>query len=90
MIDDIFTGINNSSTNNAVSMYPNPADNLLNIRSAQSINNIKIVSVIGQEVKSVNPATNQITLDISNLESGIYFVTITTENGSVIKKLTIK
>ncbi len=90
MIDDIFTGINNSSTNNAVSMYPNPADNLLNIRSAQSINNIKIVSVIGQEVKSVNPAANQITLDISNLESGIYFVTISTDNGSVIKKLTIK
>lgn len=90
MIDDIFTGIDNAKTDNAVSMYPNPADNILNIRAAKAIQSIKIVSVIGQEVQSVNPAANQVTMDISNLESGVYFVTIETESNTTIKKLTIK
>lgn len=90
MIDDLFTGINNANASAKISMYPNPAENNVNFRSTEAISQIKIVNVIGQSVLVYNPDTKQFTMDVSNLESGIYFVTIETAGKTTVKKLTVK
>lgn len=57
-----------------VRMYPNPANNVLNIEAKTNIENVSIYNLLGQEIisKSVNNSTA--TLDISNLQVGVYVV----------------
>ena len=55
-----------------VRLYPNPATNILNIESVVAIQNISVVNVLGQEVITKNVDNSSVSLDISNLQAGIY------------------
>jgi hypothetical protein len=80
---------------NAFVVYPNPASHIVNIRtndiSANAVN-MSIANVLGKTVMSntLQMQGNVATLDISSLNSGIYFVTIEAEGKLVTKKLVIK
>ena len=56
------------------SMYPNPASNRLNISATETIQNAEIYNILGKNVMSVNVNDTKVSLDISNLASGIYIV----------------
>ena len=72
-------------------IYPNPANNVLNIVSyTVGIENINIYNLNGQLVLNKEVNNNQKTLNISSLESGIYIVDILSENTSVKRKLIIE
>jgi len=75
-------------------VYPNPTTGelFLRLRSAPDgewrIKNIKIFDVMGKSVHSSLPANLSTTIiDISNLNSGIYYVKVFTEQGDVVKKI---
>ncbi|MBN2746374.1 MAG: choice-of-anchor J domain-containing protein [Bacteroidales bacterium] len=82
--------IENASNTAQFNMYPNPASNVLNVNGTQKIDRVSIVNVVGQEVlvSEINATTSNI--DISNLESGVYFVNIEVGTQRTVKKLTIK
>ena len=63
-------------------LYPNPAKEVLNIQSKNSleIQSIEIYNLLGQVVLAVPNTTNAI--DVSNLKTGTYFVKVNTEKGS--------
>jgi len=71
------------------SIYPNPTTGILNIKSANStvINSAEIFNQVGQRVMAINQAdiTNN-TLDVNNLNSGIYFVALNSDNKKQIIK----
>jgi hypothetical protein len=72
-------------------IYPNPANNVLNIVSyTVGIDKINIYNLNGQLVLNKEVNNNQKTLNISSLESGIYIVDILSENTSVKRKLVIE
>ncbi|MFK7949364.1 MAG: serine hydrolase [Saprospiraceae bacterium] len=71
-----------------VTIYPNPTAGILNIKTAELIENIEVYSTFGQLLLNRKVVDNQ--LDISNLESGIYYLKITLENGKVITERLIK
>jgi hypothetical protein len=64
---------------NIISIYPNPATDLLNISSDNEILNAEIINIDGQLVKSVSNHFNSI--GISELSNGFYFVNVYTETG---------
>jgi hypothetical protein len=67
------------SHNNLFSIFPNPALNYLNLLSVEPIRNYTIYSGVGQQVarKEFGKAANtELKIDLSNLPSGIYFITI--------------
>lgn len=70
-------------------IYPNPTSDILSISANASIENISIYSLLGQKVLSNNPNSNSVTLNVSNLMTGIYIVK-STINGNVISKRIIK
>ena len=57
-----------------VSLYPNPASNVLNIESVGTIQNIAIYNVLGQEVMNKLSNETSVSLDVSGLNSGIYVI----------------
>ena len=70
------------------SVYPNPTTGILNVQSKTAIVQIEIHNLLGQLVKS---NTNQNTIDISSVSSGLYFIKVMDENGDygtqkVVKK----
>jgi hypothetical protein len=72
-------------------IYPNPANNVLNIVSYNAgIEKINIYNVNGQIVLNKEVNNNKKTINISSLESGIYIVDIISENTSVKRKLIIE
>jgi len=60
-------------------VFPNPAQNTLNVRAGNTIDAIQVYNLIGQEVLRDAPVANERTLDISNLQTGAYFVKVTVD-----------
>lgn len=60
----------------AISLYPNPMNEILNINSAQTVENIALYNILGQQVQEyqINAATS--TIDVSSLEMGTYFLKV--------------
>ncbi|MCW3122295.1 MAG: hypothetical protein JWQ38_1787 [Flavipsychrobacter sp.] len=55
-----------------ISIYPNPATNMLNFATTATISNIEIVSLTGQVVKSVNGLSQSVS--VQDLAAGTYFI----------------
>jgi Carbohydrate binding domain/Secretion system C-terminal sorting domain len=72
-----------------VKLYPNPASSLLNIEANGSIEKVSIFNLLGQEVISLTPNNELITLDVASLQLGVYVVK-TTINGVVSSTKFIK
>lgn len=78
-----------------LSVYPNPATNQVSIRSqntALTIETIVVTNALGAKVL-VQEAGNQLngttTINVSNLSTGIYFLQINTDQGTINKKIEI-
>ena len=60
-------------------MYPNPVSNSLTIEAPKAIETISIVNMLGQEIMRTAPNALESTLDMSDLQSGSYFVKATVD-----------
>lgn len=74
-------------TNNTISLYPNPANDVLNISSSNSITKIEVYDLLGKKVASNDNASN---VNVGDLGKGAYIVKVVQENGSVVAKQFIK
>lgn len=81
-----YTSVNSmKATNNKLLLYPNPANDYLNVSFDSGNNNstIKIYNATGQTVKLFNlNNSGEMKLDVSGLQKGIYIIRV--ENGSSI------
>ena len=75
------------NTINTISLYPNPAHEVLNISSTNSITKIEVYDMQGRNVASNNNASN---VNVESLVKGVYIVKVMQENGSVVAKQFIK
>ncbi len=71
-----------------IQAYPNPAQDMFTIKGIDKAL-VKIHNINGQVCKEVN-YTQGNTIDVSDLESGIYLVACHSQRGSFIEKLVIK
>jgi hypothetical protein len=73
--------VQNITSNNTFSLYPNPTSNLVTIETAVApvISQLSIMNLNGQAVLTHQISEPKTTIDISNLPSGVYFVRVTNE-----------
>jgi hypothetical protein len=57
-----------------IKMYPNPTSSVFTIEANEAVESVSLYNVLGQEVLSKNPNSNSVTLDITNLQTGVYVV----------------
>ena len=76
--------LSNDFSNTIVNLYPNPANDLLNISLINTPfknSSVIVFAASGKEILRSNLKENTAQLDITSLCNGIYFVNITNENG---------
>ncbi len=71
-------------------LFPNPAKDYFNIKMNSQIEYIKIYNLIGKVILEKKVENNEIKLNTSDFEPGLYFLKIKTENGIVTRKVTVK
>ena len=89
--------VEENNLENNISVYPNPVNDILNIDIAAINNNnvtLQIVNTLGQVILSNNNVAlttgeNSVRLDVSGLETGIHFLTITSGSQVLTKTISI-
>ncbi len=77
------------TTENVASIYPNPANNVVNIKMNNTISKIEVVSPNGQIVAESVLNNNEGSINISTIANGMYFLRIETANGITMNKIQI-
>jgi hypothetical protein len=71
-------------------IYPNPANDLVHVKSDFSISRIEVLNFIGQTVYTENTSNPKLaTIHTSSLQAGVYFVRVTTLKGIQTAKITV-
>lgn len=74
--------------NDTLAIYPNPSLGSIMIRSTYEIQQISLLNILGAKVMEIpNGRQSEVTLDVSRLPSGSYFLQIQTAKGLVIRKI---
>ena len=73
---------------NAVTVYPNPVTDILQISKNREVLNYKIITIQGAILKEGKP--NENTINVRDLNSGLYFLQMKFENGEEQIKRIIK
>jgi hypothetical protein len=74
------TSIKNASVT-SFSLYPNPVGDVLNIRSSETIYSVTIYNIAGQAARILTINSNNATINMEGLNSGIYLVKVNTAKG---------
>ena len=74
---------------NNVLIYPNPANNIINISSSEEIEKVEILDVVGRVVKSQVVSSNLISIETSDLKTNVYFINYTINGVTISKKIII-
>lgn len=82
VIDNTPMSVDSNELNNLV-LYPNPAKNTVSLRFENfEIESVSILDLNGSLINNYNTSNNKnLVLDVSSLNSGVYFVKITAVNG---------
>ena len=82
---------------NSIALYPNPANDVVNVQCTMNnvqMEGIEVIDVYGKIITTVgtrfiasaqSPASAPIQINVSGLANGMYFVRVTTDEGTVTK-----
>jgi hypothetical protein len=86
----IATGIEAPEVLDNISVFPNPARDLLNVTSSSDISHVTIMNYVGQVVYNQKVVEdNDLQVNVAGFETGVYMVKVETSAGIVVKKVTI-
>jgi hypothetical protein len=78
--------VSNFDLDSVITLYPNPTNLSLTVKSQFNIDKIEIYDVLGKFVKSIQVNANEIQTDVSNFSMGMYFMKIYTQYGTKTQK----
>jgi hypothetical protein len=82
-------GINEIENAANLSIYPNPANDVLNISASQNITSIRVTNSFGQLIYNYSVNSNKAVINTTSLSDGVYYLQIETEDGIVTKKFDV-
>ena len=82
-------GIDNLLDNNQIRIYPNPTKGRVLIQNLMQIPNNSIIvrNILGEIILTSNSRNSLVSLDLSHLENGVYFIDVSSNNGIRIEKV---
>lgn len=88
--NDPTTGIGDVQASMNVVTYPNPATEMVYVSTESAISSFEMVDALGRKVMgNENLNADILELNVSDLNAGIYFITITTEHGTATQRVSV-
>ena len=88
--NDPTTGIGDVQASMNVVTYPNPATEMVYVSTESAISSYEMVDALGRKVMgNENLNADILELNVSDLNAGIYFITITTEHGTATQRVSV-
>lgn len=92
-INTITAGINEINIENNVVIFPNPSNGQITLKnSGETVYTLKLYNGLGQEVIKADKleANEEVKkLELGHLEAGIYFIELSSNEGRIVKKLSL-
>jgi hypothetical protein len=86
----IFLGVSAFDLASAITVYPNPSSDVINVSTEIALDEIDIITINGQILQQIkNPSFENNNYTISNLPKGFYFVKFSSATDSATKKVLI-
>jgi PKD repeat protein len=83
-------GVDAAEWEKEISIYPNPANDQLNINSAIRVESVALFDLSGKQKISKVECGGNFSVNLSSLPEGIYILRIVTEKGSMQRKVNIR
>ena len=84
--DEEHASLKENSSELNINIYPNPTEDKINIELKNEIKgNVVITNQLGQVVKEMNIDGKELTIDIEDLTSGIYFINVSNQRMKFLK-----
>jgi hypothetical protein len=90
--EDWIVGVDENSVNDdLISIYPNPADDFVNLSLREEIVDISISDISGKQISRVDVSGKRLShIDVSQMPAGVYFIKgILKDKSTVTKKLMV-
>jgi hypothetical protein len=88
--NDGTTGISSVISENGISCYPNPITNKLTVSAKTEISQLTVRNLLGQSVKTATVNGFEKVIDLSDVASGNYILTLKLANGQLSTQKIIK
>ncbi|MBS1613258.1 MAG: T9SS type A sorting domain-containing protein [Bacteroidetes bacterium] len=82
------TGIAEAAKAIELNVYPNPASSTVNVEADEYMNNISVYNLLGEKVMERNLNSTAAQLNIEDLHSGIYLLSIKADGNTYTKRFT--
>jgi hypothetical protein len=79
----------NEISSGGIEIFPNPASDMILIKSASEINSVILLNNLGQEMFRTEVNALNFKINVAEFEDGIYFIKLETNESAVVRKLTI-
>ena len=76
--------------NNLVRIFPNPGNDMINIQSDKLISGVEIFNFHGQLIKTESAQNKELSISVSEIPGGLYFVKVALANGKTWTEKLIK
>lgn len=80
------TSINDLNLNQQVQLFPNPANEFLQIESSILFDYVEVYNYLGQTMIEGQPGDSNFVIEVKNYAPGVYFVKLIGDEGTVVKK----
>ncbi len=82
------TSLNETIAENAVLVYPNPANSFIEVNSnGLNAGKIQIIDALGRVIIEAKHANHLTKIKVENLNSGLYFLRLMNENDKMVKEI---
>ncbi|MDF2438453.1 MAG: Protein of unknown function precursor [Bacteroidota bacterium] len=82
-------GINSLAENNQIRIYPNPANDCINV-NCKPDNFVSVQNLLGQKLIEIKTNGNTAKIDISDLSAGVYIISVKTETSTHTSRIVVE
>jgi PKD repeat protein len=80
----------NDQTKATIMVFPNPASDVVNVQASSNIVDVQIFNLVGQLVLNQKVGSKNVSVNTSNLKSGVYDLKVVMNDGFINKKIIVK
>ncbi|MES2286249.1 MAG: T9SS type A sorting domain-containing protein [Bacteroidota bacterium] len=84
------TEVKEITTDNSISVYPNPSNGIYRLKSSSQMKEYTVLDQLGRAVVNKRISTENETVNLSELNNGLYYLTVRFQDGTIGRQKLVK